>query len=190
MVDEFMNRKGYDAACAAIDRANADDPSHHELLYSQRMVAWIHKLAPGASEELRLAIRAQHIRRWTLPRSQYPEGRSGYLHWRETLKHFHADTLAAIMREAGYGAAAVAKATAILIRKNLANDAEGQTLEDAACLVFLQFEFDDFARKTPHDKMIGILRKTWGKMSPVARKHAGNLQHSEEARTLLQRALA
>ena len=185
-----MNLACYDTACAAIDRANADDPSRHELLYSRRMIEWISQLAPDGSEELRLAARAQHIRRWTIPRSQYPEGRSSYLQWREMLKRFHAETLAAIMRDAGYGDTSIAKATTILIRKNLADAAEGQTLEDAACLVFLQFEFDDFARKTPDDKLIGILRKTWQKMSAAAREHAGSLLAGEKTRALLERALA
>ena len=131
------------------------------------MVDWVRALAPGASEELLLAARAQHVRRWTVPRSKYPEGRNGYLRWREGLKKFHADTLAAIMKEAGYADAAVEKSRSLLVRKNLASDAEGQTLEDAACLVFLQFEFAEFSAKTEPGKMVDILRKSWGKMSPA-----------------------
>jgi hypothetical protein len=179
----------YEAACAAIDRANSEDPRQYEVLYGQRMVDWVRKLSPDASEELLLAARAQHVRRWTVPRSSYPEGRAGYLRWREGLKKFHADTLASIMTEAGYGSDAVAKARHLLVRKNLADDAEGQTLEDAACLVFLQFEFAEFSAKTEPDRMVDILKKSWGKMSPAAREAALRLDLGPAELTLVKKAL-
>jgi len=184
-----MSGSPYDAASAAIDRANEEDPRKYEVLYGQRMVDWVRKLAPQASEELLLAARAQHVRRWTVPRSSYPEGRSGYLRWREGLKKFHADTLAAIMTGAGYGADAVAKARSLLVRKNLADDAEGQTLEDAACLVFLQFEYAEFSAKTEPDKMVEILRKSWGKMSSAAREQALALPLAPAELELVKKAL-
>ena len=179
----------FDAACAAIDQANAEDPQGRELAYSHRMVDWVRKLAPAASEELLLAVRAQHVRRWTVARSSYPEGRNGYLHWREDLKKFHAETLGRIMKDAGYGDAAIAKARSLIVRKNLATDAEGQTLEDAACLVFLQFELGEFAAKTEPEKMVDILRKSWKKMSPAARERALGLTLPPDQLALVQRAL-
>ena len=179
----------YDSACAAIDRANSEDPKKYEVLYGQRMVEWVRALAPGASEELLLAARAQHVRRWTVPRSRYPEGRTGYPRWREGLKKFHADTLAAIMKEAGYAEASIAKSRSLLVRKNLADDAEGQTLEDAACLVFLQYEFAEFSGKTEPGKMVDILRKSWGKMSPAAREKALQLQLGAGELELVKKAL-
>ena len=53
-------------------------------------------IAPDASEALRLAVRCQHIQRWTIPRHTYAMDRHGYLRWRTTLAKFHADTAAAI----------------------------------------------------------------------------------------------
>ena len=179
----------FEAACAAIDRANAEDPQGREAIYSQRMVGWVRTLAPDASEELLLAARAQHLRRWTVARSTYPEGRSGYLRWREDLKKFHADTLGRIMTEAGYDGAAVAKTKGLLVRKNLSSDAEGQTLEDAACLVFLQFELGDFAARTEPDKLVEILRKSWKKMSPAGQRQALALELTAAQRDLVKRAL-
>ena len=179
----------FDAACAAIDRANAEDPQRREVPYSHRMVDWVRRLAPAASEELLLAARAQHIRRWTVARSSYPEGRNGYLRWREDLKKFHAETLGAILEDAGYPEASLAKTRSLLVRKNLSSDAEGQTLEDAACLVFLQFELAEFAAKTEPGKMVEILRKSWGKMSPAARERALGLTHEPAHLALLKRAL-
>lgn len=179
----------YESASAAIDRANAEDPKGTEVLYGQRMVDWVRALVPGASEELLLAARAQHVRRWTVPRSSYPEGRLGYLKWREGLKKYHADTLAVIMKEAGYGDASIQKSRSLLVRKNLAEDAEGQTLEDAACLVFLQFEFAEFSAKTEPGKMVDILRKSWGKMSPAARDQALKLKLGAAEQNLVKKAL-
>ncbi len=184
-----MSSARYDSASAAIDGANREDPRGSELLYGQRMVEWAKKLAPKASEELLLAARAQHLRRWTVPRSSQPEGRSGYLKWREGLKKFHADALASIMRGAGYGEESIEKARNLILRKNLASDAEGQTLEDAACLVFLAYEFVEFSAKTEPDKMVDILRKSWEKMSTAAREAALQLQFGSAELELVKRAL-
>ena len=179
----------FEAAVAAIDRANAEDPKGDELLYGRRMADWVRTLAPQASEELLLAARAQHVGRWKVPRSTYPEGRNGYLKWREGLKKVHADALAAMMKDAGYPEESIAKARSLLVRKNLAADAEGQTLEDAACLVFLQFEFVEFSSKTEPGKMVDILRKSWAKMSPAARDHALQLPLAPAELDLVKRAL-
>lgn len=179
----------YETACAAIDRANADDPRKRELPYSERMVEWAGRLAPRASPELLLAARAQHVRRWTVPRDSYPGGRTGYLTWRETLKKFHADLLGSIMKESGYAEASIAKAKGILLKKNLAADPEGQTLEDAACLVFLELDLGEFAGKTEESKVVEILRKTWEKMSPRARELALALPLPGPEKAVLQRAL-
>jgi len=45
---------------------------------------------PEASEHLQIACRAQHIRRWALDRSDYPEGRTGYKTWRSRQARLHA----------------------------------------------------------------------------------------------------
>jgi hypothetical protein len=180
----------YDLACEAIDRANAQDPVGHELPYSRRMVEWTRTLRPDATPELLLAVRAQHVRRWWIARSEFPAGRKGYLSWREKLKKFHAETLAAIMKESGFDEPSIAKAGSLILRKNLAADPEGQVLEDAACLVFLQYEFPGFAQKTEEGKVIEILRKTWTKMSPRAREAALGLSYPDREKAILEKALS
>ena len=101
------------AAVAAIDAANARDPNTveeggeraaAELVYGQRMSEVLSRMAPAASPHLKLAVRGQHIERWTSPRKSYPEGRAGYLQWRQDLKAFHARRVGEIMLAAGYGA--------------------------------------------------------------------------------------
>ncbi len=188
----------YEAACEAVDQANAGDPRQaeargrswpQEALYSRRMVEWARRLAPEASEELLLAVRAQHVRRWTLPRSSFPEGRAGYLSWREKLKKFHAETLGGIMKEAGYGGGSIGRAQGLILRKNLSPDPEGQVLEDAACLVFLEHELAAFAGKTEPEKVVDILKKTWEKMSARARELGRALPYGPGETELLRKAL-
>jgi tRNAThr (cytosine32-N3)-methyltransferase len=58
-------------------------------------------------------------------------------------------------------------------------NAGSQALEDAACLVFLENEIEDFAAQHadyPEAKFVDILRKTWKKMSPAAQAAALGLK--------------
>ena len=171
-------------AIAAMDACNAEDPTMETvegvavpaaLVYGRRMTGWLVRLAPDASEALRLAVRAQHIGRWKNPRGDYPEGRAGYLRWRADLAGFHADTTAAILAEAGYETDLIARVGDLLRKKGLKRDAEVQTLEDAACLVFLEHQFTDFSRKHAEEKIIDIVEKTLAKMSARGRQEAEKL---------------
>lgn len=179
----------YDAAAAAIDRVLAEDPRGREADYGRRMRDWAARLSPAASEELLLAARAQHVRRWSTPRSDFPEGRAGYLAWREKLKRLHADVAAGLLREAGYGEAAISKVRSLITRKETSPDPEGQVLEDAACLVFLETEFAAFAEKTDEAKTVDVLRKTWEKMSPAGRAEALKLPFGGREASLIRTAL-
>ncbi|MDD5331167.1 MAG: DUF4202 domain-containing protein [Sulfuricella sp.] len=165
----------FQEAIARIDAANAEDTNKEtfegveypkEILYSNRMTAWLDKYEPDASEALKLAARAQHIRRWAIPRGDYPMNRKGYDDWRITLAKFHGDTTAEIMRDVGYDEATCERVKTLLLkdRIKLIPD-EGQVLEDVVCLVFLEFYFVPFAPHYSEPKLIGIVRKTWKKMS-------------------------
>ena len=180
----------------AIDTANGADPRRTpegkpvELDHAERMTAWILRLNPTASDLLRIAARGQHIERWTSPRTAYPEGRAGYLKWREDLKLFHARRVAELMAEAGYGADEINRVAALITKAaHRAGDPEGLILEDALCLVFLETQFKDLLAKTPEDKMSGILKKTWRKMSPAGRSAAQSLPLSPEEQNALSKAL-
>jgi len=141
------DERRFSRALAEIDALNAQDPNSivirgqrvpKELGHSRLLSEWIDRLAPSASEALRLAGRASHLVRWRYPRSEYPEGRVGYLRWRKDLQQKHATTAAAILREQGYDEALVSRVGAIICKKGLGRDAEVQVLEDALCLVFLE----------------------------------------------------
>jgi hypothetical protein len=185
-------------ALAAIDAANRADPNMDTqdgaarpaaLVYSERMSAWLERIAPDASEALRIAARAQHIERWTVPRASYPMTREGYLRWRTELGKFHAQRAGEIMRAAGYDEAEAARAGALIRKQRLKRDPEAQTLEDVICLVFLENYFADFASKHDDAKIVDILRKTWAKMSPRGHEAALALPMPERARALVERAL-
>ena len=74
-----------------------------EQAHAELMTEWVSRLDPDASDEQLLAARAHHLRRWTIPRSSYPDGRTGYLRWRTALKNQHGDDIARILGEVGYG---------------------------------------------------------------------------------------
>ncbi len=166
------------------DTAHREDPrlvgsqaeeTQWSLLYHQRLSHWVEYLDPNASEALRLAARCQHIRRWMIPRSKYPEGVTGYRRWRSDLARFHADQAGQILREAGYERATIGRVRDLLIKKSLKHDSEVQLFEDAICLVFLENEFSNFADKHERDKLMRALRKIWMKMSPRGHEVAKQL---------------
>ena len=185
---------------ARIDAINRQDPHREqaggidypkELLYAQRMSAWLERLRPDASDALRIAVRAQHVERWTLARDQFPPGRSGYLRWRTRLARHHAEVGAGLMRDAGYAAETVAEVGALLRKEGLAGaaaDSDVQALEDVACLVFLEHHLPPFTAQHPTPKVVEILTKTWRKMSPRARREALELNLDDQTLLLLRAA--
>ena len=188
----------FEQAVARFDRANADDPNDErvdgvdtpkELAYARRMSERLARLAPDASEPLRLAARSQHIRRWTIPRTEFPEGRDGYRTWRTRLAAFHAETAGAILRDVGYESAVVARVESLLRKERLKADPDTQTLEDVACLVFLEHEAARFASRQEEAKLVEILRKTWRKMSERGRAAALESTLPPEVRVLVERAV-
>jgi Domain of unknown function (DUF4202) len=179
------------------DDENARDPNlvgidgtahPRELVYAQRLADWVLRLCPEASEALQLAARSQHICRWMIPRNSYPMTRAGYLRWREELKRFHAQKSTEILRKAGYSEETIARVRDLNLKKNLGEDPECQVLEDALCLVTLQYQLGDLMDKTEPDKMVTILQKTWKKMSVAAREKAFGLSFSDREKELITKA--
>ncbi|WP_419926696.1 DUF4202 domain-containing protein [Candidatus Poriferisocius sp.] len=182
------------AALAAIDAANADDPHTivvdgaarpKELAHAELMTEWVQRLDPDADDAQLVAARAHHLRRWALARSDYPEGRAGYLRWRAAQARRHAAEVADIVTAAGYDDDFAADVSAIVAKQGLGTDPRVQTHEDALCLVFLQTQFDDLADKLGDDRMAEVLAKTLVKMSPVARRIAQDLDLGDRAAALL-----
>lgn len=185
------------AALAAIDAANADDPHTIEIdgqvrpkeqAHAELMTEWILRLDPDADDAQQVAARAHHLRRWALPRSDYPEGRAGYLRWRTAQAKRHATEVAYIATAVGYDDAFAADVSAIVAKRGLATDPRVQTHEDALCLVFLLTQFEALADKLGNDHMADVLAKTLAKMSPAGRRIAQDLDLSPRAAALLEAA--
>ena len=183
---------------ALIDAENKQDPNQEvaagqtwpkEYLYSVRMSQRQQQFVPEASELLQIACRAQHIKRWSIPRSDYPVGRAGYLRWRTELGQFHGDLCAQLMNSAGYSQEEQARIKEILLKKRLKRDPEVQALEDVICLVFIEHYLADFAERHDEQKIIAIIQKTWGKMSEQGQAAALKLPLSDEVLALVSKAL-
>jgi hypothetical protein len=174
----------YQAAIAAFDQANAEDPNKEmaegkehpkELLYAQRMSEMQQRYAPEASEAVKLAVRAQHIQRWKIPRSNYPMDKPGYMLWRTGLYKYHAETAGNLMNDVGYDDEMIDRVKTIVSKKGLKTNPETQLMEDVVDLVFIEHYIIGFAAQHPEydeAKWIQIIRKTWQKMSPRAHEFA------------------
>lgn len=193
-----------DRAIALFDAANAQDPRRErdgnedvpkELLYARRMSGMLERFAPGAPPAVRLAVRAQHIERWKLPRSDFPMTPEGYKAWRSQLYAFHVDTAARLMREAGCDEETIERVRAAVGKRGIKVNPDSQAVEDVASLVFLEHVLADFAAGHPEydeAKWIDILRKTWRKMSEPARTFAlsGKVELPPDLVPLIARATA
>jgi len=189
-----------EAAFKLFDDYNKQDPRSfewenvsgpQEYFFAIKLYEWVLKLDTNAREELLLASRSQHIGRWEIPREDYPEGREPYLKWRKDLALHHADTASRLMSEAGYSAEQVERVTQIILKKRIKVDADVQTMENALCLVFLQFQYEDFRKKYEEDpeKIINILRKSLLKMDAHGHSFALKLPYIEKGLYLVNEAL-
>lgn len=189
----------FEQAIALIDEKNSEDPNIEvyegkdypkELLYSERMTQKLLEFDPGASEELQIAARAQHICRWKYPRNSYPMDRPGYLRWREELKKIHAGITAEILKEAGYDEEFINRVSFLIRKKLIKKDPGSQTIEDVVCLVFLEYYLEDFAAGHEDEKVIDIIKKTWVKMSADGHNAALKIPYSGRSAGLIKEALA
>ena len=191
-------------ALDAIDKANLADSNREqvgdellpkEYAYSLHMTRWLFELESEPSERLRIACRAQHIERWTMPRKDFPEGRKAYYQWRQACGRMHGRRAAEIMADCGYPGDECERVETILTKRELRQDEDTQLLEDVACMVFLERYFADFyEEKADYDreKWLRIVRRTWGKMSPRGHEAALKLAASMPPHLLelLQEALS
>ena len=182
----------------AFDSYNKQDPFTftwegvsypQEYFLALKLHEWVLKLDPNASEELLLASRSQHIGRWESPRESYPMDREGYLKWRRDLAHFHADKSAEIMRRAGYDEAIIERVKQIILKQKIKVDAEVQTMENALCLMFLEFQYEDFLHKHSPEKVVNILRKSLIKMDGHGHQFALGIQYSDLGLQYINEAL-
>ena len=185
----------YDAAVAAIDAANAADPTAVDvrgqrvalaLVHGRLAVEWIEQLVDNPRETLLLAGRAHHLRRWEVPRDSYPSGRAGYLRWRRDQKARHATDVAAILKACGYDATEIEDVQRLIRRESVDG---AQAVEDAACLVFIETQLALLANRMDHDLLVDVIRKTARKMSARGLELVASIPLGEAEQSLLSQAL-
>ena len=189
----------YARARQLIDTAHSADPARAadgrpaELVYGERVAAWVARLAPAAPPLLLLAARCQHLERWLTPRATFPEGKVGYLSWRRSLYVKQAERARSLLIAAGVDTPAAAEVATWVSKTGLKTNAGTQALEDAAVLVFLENEISAFAAQHadyPREKFVDILKKTWRKLSPAAQQAALGLTLPPAIAGLVHEALS
>jgi ketosteroid isomerase-like protein len=187
-----------DRAIAAIDAANAEDPTivtvrertgPKEIVHAELVSEWVRRLRSEPDDALLLAARGHHFRRWTSPRATYPAGRAGYLRWRKALHEQHARELGVLLTEVGYEAPMIARVQALVRKEGLGRDADAQVLEDALCLVFLETQLVDVAARLDADTLQRVIVKTARKMSPDGLALIADVPLTPGGRRVLDEAL-
>lgn len=194
-----MANSNFELALQLIDEAHSQDPNiividgkdhPYELHYSRKMSEYLEKHSPNAPAVLRLAVRAQHLRRWEVPRDSYPMNRQGYHSWRTHLKNRQAELARQLCLNSGYLEEDTNRVAALIRKENPNKDEETQVLEDIACLVFLDDQFEEFEKQHDEEKIVTILRKTWNKMSDRGHELALDISMSDRAKKLIAKALS
>jgi len=195
----------FDKAIEIYDAANSKDPNMvadengndvpKELIYSHRMVDMINRYLPEADEVAKLSVAAQHIQRWTSPRSDYPMNRKGYHLWRTRLYGYHAETATKILEDVGYDEETIARVKLAIGKKDLKNNKDTQILEDVAALTFIEHYMTAMYENFPQydeEKWIDIIIRTWKKMSAGAQAFAlsGSLKLPTDLVPVIQKAIA
>lgn len=192
-----MNDRLQQTLCL-FDQYNGADPNlftwegqtcPQELFLAEKLHEWVAKLAPDAPEPLVLASKCQHIGRWEIARGSYPEGRIGYLSWRKALMRHHASIAEGIIRKAGYPDSVAERVTAILMKQGIKQDADVQVMENALCLVFLQYQYEAF-HPAHAGKIVEILRKSLLKMDAAGHQRALSLPYTPAGMEYLKQALS
>jgi hypothetical protein len=194
-----VSAERFERTIAAIDAVNAEDPNRivvrgeerpKELAHAELMTEWVTRMRPDASDEQLIAARAHHIKRWAMPRSDYPDGRTGYLRWRTALKELHAELVGKAMAKEGYPPDWIQRVQDIIRKKDLGRDPDVQVHEDALCLVFIETQFTELAARLHEEKMVDVVRKVLNKMSDQGRELALALDLPQDDLAIISRAMS
>mmetsp|Transcript_147082 Transcript_147082/g.472417 ORF Transcript_147082/g.472417 Transcript_147082/m.472417 type:complete len:628 (-) Transcript_147082:106-1989(-) len=173
-------------ALRLVDRIHACQPRRFEDVldeasYCAEVERWVLELRGGpihVPPALRLAARAAHLERGAVSSEGFGEGRQGYLSWRAKARRRQGERLEEILLAVGVERGLVARACALVGKELPIQDVDMQTMEDAACLIFLGHRLCQFQADKDDGTMADILQKTWRKMSPQAQAKAVVLDYT------------
>lgn len=194
-----MKSDTYIKAIAALELAHKKDPTREEFdgqqvpvewLYANRLLNCLQEVYPNASEELLIAAYCQHLFRWEIKRSDYPEGKIGYYKWRNYLGDYQAEKAIELLKQSGYDEKFNQRVVDIMKKLNIHRIEESQMLEDAVCLVFLQYYMEPFTEGKSEEHLIQIVQKTWNKMSENGHTEALKLNLPLKTKEIVRKALA
>jgi hypothetical protein len=187
-----------DSAISQLTVAHQKDPNLEtwnnevfpaEWLYIRRITERLKGFSPEASTELIVAANCQHLCRWEIERTGFPEGRIGYYQWRNYLADYQFQKAKDIILGAGFSDEFAERVKLIVRKENIFTNPEAQMLEDVVCLVFMEFYLDDFIRAKSELNMATVILKTWNKMSERGHQEALKIQFSDETLPVVKRAL-
>ena len=128
------------------------------------------------------------MRRWEIARADFSPDRVGYLAWRRRLQEHHAEQAGILLASERYPEDTILRVQALIRKRGLGFDAEVQVLEDALCLIFLETQLADLARRTSPQRMLEIAQQTLGKMSARGIELAASLPYTSTERELFEAA--
>lgn len=204
MLNSTPNKIMLNQVITLIDQANSQDPNTEiynaqslpkESLYATRMSEMLARFNPNADELMQIAVRGQHIERWQSPRSNFAMNKQGYHQWRSALYIFHASRVIELMQQVGFNEAQQQRVYAAVAKQDIKRNPDSQLVEDIASLVFIEHYMLAFTSTKPdydEQKWLGIIRRTWQKMSVEARDFVlgGNVTLPEPLVGLIHKAVA
>lgn len=204
MLNSAPNKTMLNQVITLIDQANSQDPNTEiynaqslpkESLYATRMSEMLARFNPNADELMQIAVRGQHIERWQSPRSNFAMNKQGYHQWRSALYIFHASRVIELMQQVGFNEVQQQRVYAAVAKQDIKRNPDSQLVEDIASLVFIEHYMLAFTSTKPdydEQKWLGIIRRTWQKMSVEARDFvlAGNVTLPEPLVRLIHKAVA
>jgi hypothetical protein len=192
-----ISNEQYKKVTEEIEKAHSADESKEaeegawypsELLYSRRMLTMLELVSPNSPNTMKLAVQCQHIKRWGIPRSDYPYDRRGYHQWRRVVMEYQLQQAQFILSSVNIDEADMLWIIDTLKNQGDKSNSESQIIVETACLVFLKWYMEPFAAKHESEKVIDIVKKTMRKMSETGLKLIPKLDLPMSVRQVLQQA--
>lgn len=159
-----------------------------ELLYSNRMLSILELVLPESSNVMKIAALCQHLKRWQIPRDNFPYDRRGYHEWRRVVMDYQLEQTRLVLSDVGIEKDDITQITTILKEQGNKLNRDSQIIMDTACLVFLKWYMEPFSAKHQHEKVFDILKKTMRKMSSNGIKLIAKLDLSTSSQHLIEQA--
>ncbi len=190
----MITQDQYKTAIELIDKVHNQDPNSElvdgvevkvELLYSNRMLSVLHKVALEASLELKLAAKCQHMSRWSIPRATFSMDKKGYYQWRVAIMEHQLSATTQTLKEAGVDDESITIIVDALKNKADKTHLNASIIEDTACLTFIKWYLVPFAEQFDVAKATVILKKTAAKMSENGLGLLSEMELSEDVQKVL-----